>query len=125
MPLYKHRESGESAVRLSVSLDVCCQGVQTDSDDIFSEVIFLSDYSKVHYCTGLPVCEMLRFAFDFVLGSFLGGEKTAHFTFKSLIIVLLKLRFHLCFLNIAYRPSVPVATGSQKFHEILGLHSYM
>ena len=77
MPTCKHREGGESTVRLTVSPDACCQGVQTDSDDIFSKARFLSDDSKVHYCTGLPVCEMLRLAFDFVLGSFLVGKKRA------------------------------------------------
>ena len=65
MPTRKHKESGESTVRLSVSTN--CQGVQTDSDYIFSKARFLSDNSKVLYCTGLPVCEMLRLAFDFVL----------------------------------------------------------
>ena len=117
MPKCKHRESGRSTARLSVSPDVCCQGVQTDSDDIFSEARFLSDDSKVHYCTGLPVCEMLRLAFAFVLGSFFGGKKRAFYC-KSLIIVLLKLRLYLGFLDIAYRLVVPVATDSQKFREI-------
>ena len=51
----QHRESGGSTVRLSVSPDVCFQGVQTDSDGIFSEARFLFDDSKVHCCTGLPV----------------------------------------------------------------------
>ena len=44
-----------------------------------------------------------------------------HFYCKSLIIVLLKLRLNLGFLGIAYRLGVPVATISQRFHEILDL----
>ena len=59
-------------------MSVTCRST-TDSYDIFSEVRFLSDDSKVYYCTGLPVSEMLRLAFDFVLRSFFGGENV-HFT---------------------------------------------
>ena len=59
--------------------------------------------------------EMLRLVFDLVLGSFFVGNA---FYCKSLIIVLLKLRLYLGFLDIAYRLGVPVATDSQKFHEI-------
>ena len=121
MPTCKHRESGESAVRLTVSPDVCCQGVQTDSDDIFSKARLLSDDSKVHYCTGLPVCEMLiRFGFQFCFGIVSWWGKTLIYC-KSLIIVLLKLRLCLGFLDNAYRLGVPVASGSQKFQEILDL----
>ena len=120
MPICKHRESSGSTVRLSVSPDVCCQGAQTDSDDIFSEARFLFDNCKVHYCAGLPVCEMLRLAFGFVLGSFFGGKKRAFYR-TSLIIVLLKLKLYLGFLDIGYRLGVPVAIDSQKVHEILDL----
>ena len=118
MPTCKHRKSDESTFRLSVSPDVCCQEVQTDSDDISSEARFLSDDSKVHYCTGLPVCEMLRLAFDFVLGSLFGGEKTR--ILLCLIVFLLKLRLYLGSLDIAslYRLVMPVATDSQNFREI-------
>ena len=70
---------------------------------------------------GLPVCQMLRLAFDFVLGSFF-GRKNAHFTVSHYIsIVVLKLRLYLGFLDIAYRLGVTVATGSHKFHKILNL----
>ena len=48
--------------------------------------------------------------------------KNAHFTVSHyIIIVLLKLRLYLGFPDIAYRLGVPVATESQKFHEILDL----
>ena len=43
------------------------------------------------------------------------------FYFKFLLIVLLKLRLYLGFLDTAYRLGVPVATDSQKFHEVLDL----
>ena len=59
---------------------VSCQGVQTDNDDFFSEAKFLSNDSKVHYCTGFPGCEMQRLAFEFVLRSFFGGEIRAIYT---------------------------------------------
>ena len=65
-------------------------------------------------------CEMLRLAFKIVVGSFLGGEKHAFYC-KSLIIVLIKLRLNLAFLDIAYRLGVSVATVSRRFHEILDL----
>ena len=71
--------ANRSKVDPNVSPDVSFQGVQTDTDDLFSEAIILSDDSKVHYCTGIPGCEMLRSAFKFVLGSFL-VEKSAQFT---------------------------------------------
>ena len=70
--------------------------------------------------TVLPVCEMLTLAFIIVLGSFLGGEKRS-FYYKSLINVLLKLRLYLGFQDNACRLGLPVATGSQKLHEILDL----
>ena len=80
--------ANQSKVDRNVSSDVCCQGVQTDSDDFFSEALFLSDDSKVHYCTGFPCCEMLRLhGFRICLGILLfGGEKRAIYC-KSLIIV--------------------------------------
>ena len=52
--------ANQSKVDPNVSPDVSSQGVQTDSDDLFSEAMILSDDSKVHYCTGFPGCEMLR-----------------------------------------------------------------
>ena len=60
--------ANQSKVDRNVSPEVCCQGVRTDSDDFFSEVIFLSDDFKVHYCTGFPFCEILRLVFEIVLG---------------------------------------------------------
>ena len=89
--------ANQSKVYQNVLPDVSSPRVQTDSDDLFSEVVILSDDSKVHYCTGCPGCEMLRVAFKFVLGSFFGREKRAIYC-KSLIIVLLKLRLNLGFL---------------------------
>ena len=44
-----------------------------------------------------------------------------HFSCKSLIIVLLKLRLNLGFLDIAYSLGVFVATVSERFHDILEL----
>ena len=79
--------------KVAISPDVCCQGVQTHSDDFFSEARFLSDYFKVHYCTRFPGGEIVRLVFKFVLGSFSGGEKRfAYMYSKSLIIVLQKLK---------------------------------
>ena len=68
--------ANQNKVDWNVSPDVCCQGVQTDNDDFFSEAIFLSDDSEVPYCTGFPGCEMLRLAFELLLGSLFGGGKT-------------------------------------------------
>ena len=65
----------------------------------------------MHYYTKLPGGEMLKLVFEFVLGSFSGGEKRA-FYWKSLIIVLLKLRLNLGFQDIAYRLDVFVANVS-------------
>ena len=56
----------------------------------------------------------------FVLGFFSGGERRA-FYWKSLIIVLLKLRLNLGIQDIAYRLGVSVATVSRRFHETLDL----
>ena len=118
MPTCKHKKSGEAIVR-SVSTDVCCQGVPTDSDDIYSKARFLSDDSLVHYSTGLPGCEMLRLAFEFILEYFWGRE--CAFYSKSLIIVLLKHRLNYGFLEIFYTLGVSITTVSQTFHEILDL----
>ena len=119
MPTCKHRAANPPFDCMSVSTN--CQGVQTDSDDIFSEARFLSDVSKALYCAGLSVCEMLRLAFDFVLGSFFGEKKRAFYCKSLYNHCLLKLKLYLGFLDIAYRLGVPVATESQKFQEILDL----
>ena len=73
----------------------------------------------MHYYSGLPLCKMQRLAFDCVLGSFSAGK--THCAVKAFISVLLKLRFYFGFLDIACRLCAPIATVSQKFHEILDL----
>ena len=60
--------------KVAISRDVCCQEVQTHSDDLFSVARYLSDDFKLHYCTRLTGVEMVRLIFKFVLGSFSGGE---------------------------------------------------
>ena len=72
----------QSKVVGSVSPDVCCPGVQTDSGDIFSEAGFLFDDFKVHYFTRLPGCEMLRWhGFRICLGIlFRWGKMRTRFT---------------------------------------------
>ena len=110
----------QSKVVQTGSHDVRCQEVQTDGGDFFSETRFSSDDAKVHYYIGLPSAKMLKLVFEFVLGSFSSGENRA-FYWKSLVIVLLKLKLNLGFQDIAYRLGVSVSTVSWRFHETLDL----
>ena len=99
----------------------CDKRVQTESDDFFSENIFLLDDAKVQYYTGLSSYLLLK-TFELVMSPFVHGDKCSYY-WKSFLIVLLKLKLNLGFQDIAYRMEISKSTVcvSRHFHETLDL----
>lgn len=95
----------------------CDKGVQTESDDFFSENTFLLDDAKVQYYTGLSSYLLLK-TFELVMSPFVHGDKRSYY-WKSFLIVLLKLKLNLGFQDIAYRMEISKSTVSRRFHETL------
>ena len=97
---------------------LCDASVQTEPCNFFEEKNFLSHDEKVRYYTGLPTCMLLLQTFEFIMKPFSHGEKRSYY-WRSLLIVLLKLRLNLGLQDIAYRLDISVATVSRLFHETL------
>ena len=82
-------------------VELCTREIQTECSDFFAENNFLSDDAKVQYYTGLPNCELLLSTFEFVMKSFVGGDKRSYYWW-SFIIVFTKLRLNLGFQDLAF-----------------------
>ena len=85
---------------------------------IFLMKAFLLDNKKVLYYTGLPNADLLLSTFEFVMKLTASGERCS-FYWRSILIVLIKLRLNLGFQDLAFRMGISISTVSQRFHEAL------
>ena len=110
----------DKVIQTDVIVTQCVsRGTQVESD-FFDESSFLLDNKKVLYYTGLPNADLLLSTFEFAMKLTGFGERRS-FYWRSILIVLIKLRLNLGFQDLAFRMGISISTVSRRFHEALDI----